>query len=204
MHGERYAVRPQTWTGSPPPTACWPSARRRFACSSRSRELRSRGGRESLHHAGLPVPARGRLADELPPASVHAACARHGLRRNGPDPRALPHGDCRAVPLLLVRRCDARPLASRLWIARRTFVSLAMSERAMPRGQTPGHGQWGHERLRRRRHGWRGSGRRPSHGARRRADAGVHAGRHEGDGQGVDPEELERSGRRSCSATRTT
>ena len=46
MHGERYAVRPQTWTGSPPPTACWPSARRRFACSSRSREgLRSRGGR---------------------------------------------------------------------------------------------------------------------------------------------------------------
>ena len=59
----------------------------------------------------LRLPARRRAADELPPAALDAARARDGVRRRRGDARALPARDRRAVPLLLVRRCDADPVS---------------------------------------------------------------------------------------------
>ena len=69
----------------------------------------------------------------------------------GGDARALPARDRRALPLLLLRRCDARPVDA--------FAASTGDRTATARA------------------------RRPAHRARRRADAGVHAGRDEGDRQ---------------------
>src|SRR5204862_6671986 len=57
------------------------------------------------------VPLRRLAADELPPAAVDAPRARHGLRRRGGDARALQARDRGALPLLLLRRRDARPVS---------------------------------------------------------------------------------------------
>ena len=70
----------------------------------------ARGPHRALHHARLRVPARRRAADELPPAADDAARARDGVRGRRGDARALRARDPRAVPLLLVRRRDARAL----------------------------------------------------------------------------------------------
>ena len=53
-----------------------------------------------------------RAADELPPAALDAARARDGVRGRRGDPPPLPARDRRALPLLLLRRCDADPVTA--------------------------------------------------------------------------------------------
>ena len=113
LHGERYHVRPEAWQRIA-------AAERVLAVGTTTVRVleshRRRRGPQRPHrpvrHAGVRVPPRRRAADELPPAPLDAAGARHGLRRNGRDPRAVPRGDCRALPLLLLRRCHARPVTT--------------------------------------------------------------------------------------------
>ena len=73
----------------------------------------ARGPHGALHHAGLRVPPRRPPADELPPPALDAARARDGVRRSGGDAPPLRAGDRGALPLLLLRRCDADPV--NLW-----------------------------------------------------------------------------------------
>src|SRR4249919_2925846 len=72
----------------------------------RRRTAAIRGGNQHLH------PARGArsqhrcAADQFPPAGKHVADARLGVRRPGADLRRVRARDPRAVPVLLVWRCD--------------------------------------------------------------------------------------------------
>src|SRR5205814_7065446 len=67
----------------------------------------------ALRHAAVRVRACRRAADELPPPALDVARARHGVRRRRADPRAVRGGGRGALPLLLLRRCDADPVRTR-------------------------------------------------------------------------------------------
>ena len=87
------------------------SARRRCACSRRSpRRRRSRAAPSSSSRPGFDVPPRRPSADELPPAALDAARARDGVRRRRGDAAPVCPRDRGALPLLLLRRCDADPV----------------------------------------------------------------------------------------------
>src|SRR5581483_5717903 len=107
------------------------SARRRHDDRARPRDARrrrpARRANGTLHHAGFRVPARRPSADELPPPSLDAARTRDGLRGRGGDASSLCARNRGALPLLLLRRCDARPVT--LWIVRSTSVTLAWERR---------------------------------------------------------------------------
>src|SRR5690348_5820309 len=78
----------------------------------------ARGAHRALRPSRLRVQARRRAAHELPPAAVDAARARDGVRRSRGDAWPLPTRDCRAVPLLFLRRRDAdsvRPRSATEW-----------------------------------------------------------------------------------------
>ena len=104
---------PRRGSGSAPPSACSPSERRPCACSRRSLAARRSRPHELVRHAGLRVPARRRAPDELPPAALDAARARDGVRGRRGDAAPVPRRRRRALPLLLVRRRDARPVRAR-------------------------------------------------------------------------------------------
>ena len=109
LHGERYSVEPARWERIE-------AAERVLAVGTttvRVLETVARGGAlarpdRALRHARLRVPPRRRAADELPPAALDAARARDGVRRGGGDAAPLRARDRRALPLLLLRRRDAR------------------------------------------------------------------------------------------------
>src|SRR5438128_500385 len=93
--------------------------RRRVAGGRRGHDDRPRAGdarpRRSpqgqdrpLRDPRLRVPPRRRAGHELPPSTLDAPRARHGVRRRRGDPRALRGGDSRALPLLLLPRRHAR------------------------------------------------------------------------------------------------
>ena len=111
IHGERYEVEPAAWERIR-------AAERVLAVGTttvRVLETLARGGaarrpHRAVHHAGLRVPARRRAPHELPPAALDAARPRDGVRGDRGDAPPLPARDRGAVPLLLVRRCDAHPL----------------------------------------------------------------------------------------------
>ena len=69
-------------------------ARRRHDDRARARDARARRAarrpHDAVRHARLRVPARGRAADELPPAALDAARARDGVRRRRARRAALP------------------------------------------------------------------------------------------------------------------
>ena len=149
IHGERYEVAPAEWERIR-------AAERVLAVGTttvRTLETLARGAplagpHRALHHAGLRVPARRRAADELPPAALDAARARDGVRGRRGDAPPLRARDRGAVPLLLVRRCDADPVKTRsanewrdFWRdARRARArSAARRVRAVrdPRGDAP-------------------------------------------------------------------
>src|SRR5262249_53388656 len=65
------------------------------------------GRHRLVHHARIPLSRRGRPLDQLPSTPEHALDAGRRLRRPGPDPRGVPGGGPRALPLLLLRRRDA-------------------------------------------------------------------------------------------------
>src|SRR4029453_5706681 len=85
----------------------------RARARDRGQERRATGANDALRHARLRVPPRRRAADELPPASLDAARARDGLRRDRGDAAALPARDRGALSLLLVRGRDAPALKPR-------------------------------------------------------------------------------------------
>src|SRR5262249_44703233 len=68
------------------------------------------GPHDPVRHPGLRVPPRRRAAHQLPPAALDAARAGDGVRRRRGDTAPLPRRDRGALSLLLVRRCDARPV----------------------------------------------------------------------------------------------
>ena len=81
LHGERYAVAAAAWERITAPSACSPSARRRCACSRRSRAARRSQGRTSLFVTpGFEFRRVDALLDELPPPALDAAGARDGVR----------------------------------------------------------------------------------------------------------------------------
>src|ERR671934_211276 len=51
------------------------------------------------------------LPEELEPETLDAARAGDGVRGRGGDPAPVPARDRRALPLLLVRRCDGDPMS---------------------------------------------------------------------------------------------
>src|SRR5919109_89602 len=79
------------------------------ACSRRAAQRAHR----PLHHAGLHVPAHRCAPDEFPSSALDPPRPRDGVRRRRGDSSALSRRDREALPLLLVRRCDARPLKPR-------------------------------------------------------------------------------------------
>ena len=111
LHGERYRVAPEAW-------ARIAAAERVLAVGTTTvrvletiaRDGAPRGPDVALRPARLRLPARRRAADELPPAALDAARARDGLRRRRRRARPLPARDRGAVPVLLLRRCDADPV----------------------------------------------------------------------------------------------
>ena len=121
LHGERYRVAPEAW-------ARIEAAERVLAVGTTTvrvletiaRDGQARGADVALRPAGLPVPARRRAADELPPAALDPARARDGVRRRRRRARPLPDRDRRAVPVLLLRRCDADPVTRASPSRRRT------------------------------------------------------------------------------------
>ena len=86
IHGERYSVDPAAWQRIA-------NAERVLAVGTttvRVLETLARGNaarrpHRALHHARLRVPPRRRAPDELPPAALDAARARHGVRRSRRD-----------------------------------------------------------------------------------------------------------------------
>src|SRR6185295_14033648 len=56
---------------------------------------------------GPSIPCGGRPRHELPPAPLVAPAPGRGLRRTRARPRGVRRGRPRALPLLLVRRCNA-------------------------------------------------------------------------------------------------
>ena len=113
IHGERYRVEEGAWGRIA-------AAERVLAVgttTTRVLETLARGGplvgrTELFVDARLRLPACRRAPDELPPASLDAARARDGVRRDRRDAPAVRPRDPRALPLLLVRRRDARPLTT--------------------------------------------------------------------------------------------
>jgi S-adenosylmethionine:tRNA ribosyltransferase-isomerase len=66
-----------------------------------------------LHPAGLSHPFGGCAAHQLPPAGEHLADARVRVRREGAHLRGLRARDRRALPVLLLWRCDAAVAGAR-------------------------------------------------------------------------------------------
>ena len=131
---------------------------------------------------GLPLPRRGRAADELPPARVHAAHA--GLRVRRPRARARRVRPCGrgALPVLQLRRRDVRRAGPRRPRAPGEPRDVRAARHRRPRPPRPA-----------------------APATRRGRDAGVHAGRHLRHGQGDDAGGTRRdSAPRSCSATPST
>ena len=111
--GERYAVDTGAW-------AQIAGARRVLAVGTttvrvietRRADRRCLGTDDSLHRTRLRVQACRRVADQLPPPALDAVGSRHGFRRHRRGALPLSRRDRRAIPLLLVRRCDGRPVTA--------------------------------------------------------------------------------------------
>ena len=111
LHGERYAVEPATWTrieAADRVLAVGTTTTRVLETLARGAPARWSLG--PLHHARLRVPSRRRAPHELPLAADDPARARHGVCGDRTDAGAVRARDSRALPLLLVRRRDARPV----------------------------------------------------------------------------------------------
>src|SRR5690606_28157006 len=63
-----------------------------------------------VHPAALPFPRGGPADHELPPAALDAAHAGRRVRRLRPRDGRVPRGRARALPVLLVWRCDGSGL----------------------------------------------------------------------------------------------
>src|SRR5262249_38278252 len=64
----------------------------------------------AVHHAGLRVPPRRPPADELPSPALDPPRPGHGFRGRQRGAARVRTGHCRALPVLLPRRCDADPV----------------------------------------------------------------------------------------------
>ena len=109
LHGERYSVAADAWTRieCAQRVLAVGTTTVRVAGDGRARRA-ARGTDVTVRHARVRVPAGGRAAHELPPSALEPARARDGVRGCRGDARALPRRGRRALPLLLVRRRDAR------------------------------------------------------------------------------------------------
>ena len=111
-----------------------------------------------LHHAGLPLQGRGPAAHQFPPAPLDALHAGLRLRRHGPHERGLCPRHGSGLPLLLLRR--------RLSVghARKSYDLVTVSHSASDRAARAGAVEVAHGQV---------------------SNAGLHAGRDRGDGQGA-------------------
>ena len=114
LHGERYRVEDAAWQrieAAEQVLAVGTTTTRVLETIARGGPL---AGRSDLFITpGFRFQPGRRAADQLPPASHDAPRARDGLRRRGAHAGALRPRDPRAVPLLLLRRCDADPVTAR-------------------------------------------------------------------------------------------
>ena len=133
IHGERYAVRPEAWSrieAAPQVLAVGTTTVRVLETVARGLPADRPDG--ALHHAGLRVPARRSSADELPPAALDAPRARDGVRRDRGGPPPLRARDRGALPLLLLRRCDADPVNDSSHPSRNPRLATSQVRRAAP------------------------------------------------------------------------
>ena len=135
LHGERYSVTAAAWERIGTATRVLAVGTTTVrVLETLARGGAARGPHRALRHARVRVPAGRRAADELPPAALDAARARDGVRRRRGDEGALPAGDRRALPLLLLRRCDARPVSARFEIHAFGTVRVSHSSRTSSLG----------------------------------------------------------------------
>src|SRR5207237_9897125 len=96
----------------------------------------------ALRHAAVRVQTRECAADELPLAALDASRARDGLRRRRGDPAPLLARDRRALPLLLLRRRDARVVRVRAASRADLDEVLSILSEAARRPAAAALGQW--------------------------------------------------------------